>query len=73
MQDYLPDGKEIWKIPKQWIANVCATILKNSFSDWVLRMVDKRNQELLEDKGMEIEMDPEITRAFQASTKTSGR
>ena len=27
VQPYLPDGKEIQKVPKAWVANVCATIL----------------------------------------------
>ena len=33
--DYLPDGNEIRKVPKQWIANICATVLKEVFSEWV--------------------------------------
>ena len=35
VSDYLPDPKEYSKLPKQWIANVCHTLLKNTFSDWV--------------------------------------
>ena len=33
--DYLPVHKEVAKLPKQWIANVCHTLLKTIFSDWV--------------------------------------
>ena len=33
--DYLPHAKELGKLPKQWIANVCHTLLKTTFSDWV--------------------------------------
>ena len=32
---YLPDPKEIPKLPKQWIANICNTVLKDIFSAWV--------------------------------------
>ena len=40
---YLTDDKEIPKLPKQWIANVCATILTGIFSAWVAQQVEKRN------------------------------
>ena len=33
--DYLPDVKELPKLPKQWISNVCHTLLGTTFSDWV--------------------------------------
>ena len=52
---YLPDEKEIPKLPKQWIANVCATILKGLFSTWVAQQVEKRNQEQLVNKGLHID------------------
>ncbi len=71
--NYLPDQKEIPKLPKQWIANVCHTLLKTTFSDWVKKQVAERNKALLVKKDMLIDVDPEIFAAFQASTKTSGK
>ena len=35
--EYLPDAIEIHKISKEWICNVVATILKNIFTDWLMR------------------------------------
>ena len=33
---YLPEPSiELPKVPKQWLANVCATILQEKFSKWV--------------------------------------
>ena len=33
---YLPEPSiELPKVPKQWLANVCATILEEKFSKWV--------------------------------------
>ena len=33
---YLPEPQiELPKTPKQWFGNVCATILKEKFSEWV--------------------------------------
>ena len=70
---YLPDGKEIQKVPKQWIANVCHSVLKNIFADWVKEQIEQRNKELVQQKGLIIEMDPEMAAAFQASAKQSGK
>ena len=33
---YLPEPKlELPKTPKQWVVNVCASVLKEKFTDWV--------------------------------------
>ena len=56
---------------KQWIGNVIHSVLKQTFADWVKQQVETRNQELVVDRGLTIEMDPEVAAAFQASTKTS--
>ena len=69
---YLPDEKEIPKVPKQWLANVCHTVLKDTFKNWVKEQVAERNKKLAVDKGCMIELDPEIAEAFHASTKVSG-
>ena len=71
--DYLPETKEISKLPKQWIANVCHTLLKKTFSDWVKAQVNERSKNLLVKKNMLIDVDSEIAEAFHASTKTSGK
>ena len=73
VQPYLPDGKEIQKVPKAWIGNVCATILGDTFTKWISSQVEERNKKLLVEKGLAIEMDPKIAEAFYASTKTSGK
>lgn len=70
---YLPDGKEIHKTPKQWIANVCNTVLKDVFAHWVEEQIKKRNLEMQEKKGLMIEMDAEVAEVFEASTKNSGK
>ena len=70
---YLPEPKEIKKIPKQWLANVCHTVLKDIFKTWVKAQVDKRNKEMAIKKDLLIECDPEIAAAFNASTKVSGK
>lgn len=65
----MPIGREIPKLPKQWIANVCATVLKDTFTNWVKERVKERNEKIVLKQGLAIEMDPEIAAAFHASTK----
>ena len=40
---YLPDELDLPKIPKQWIVNVCAAVLGDSFKQWVYEQVEERN------------------------------
>ena len=58
-------------MPKQWLANVCNSVLKDVFKQWVKNQVDERNQKLAVEKGIMIEVDPEIAEAFRNSTKVS--
>ena len=60
----MPDPKEIPKLPKQWIANICSTVLQDIFTDWVKEKVEERNESLITKKGLAIEMDPEIAKIF---------
>ena len=60
-------------MPKQWVGNVCASIMKNIFTDWVKAQVERRNRELVVDRGLNIQMDPKIAAIFASSTKISGR
>ena len=48
-----------------------ATVLKGTFNDWVKMQVEKRNEQLVVERGLTIEMDEEVAAAFRASTKTS--
>ena len=32
---YLPDEPDLEKIPKQWLVNVCTTIIGEPFRNWV--------------------------------------
>ena len=52
------------KMSKQWIGNVIHTVLKKTFSNWVKQQVEVRNQEMVVERGLTIEMDPEVAAAF---------
>ena len=71
--NYLPDQQEIRKVPKEWICNVLATVLKGMFTGWVKNRIEERNEAVKEARNTDIGMDPEMAEAFRASTKTSCR
>ena len=69
--DYLPDGKELRKVPRQWICNVIATVVGAPFVSWVKARVNERNAEVVKEKNLAIAMDPDIAAAFHASNAVS--
>ena len=44
--DYLLDISELKKVPKEYICNVCATILKGMFTGWVKNRIEERNKKV---------------------------
>jgi len=65
--------KEVLKLPRAYIANVCHTTLGDPFEQWANARINKRNEKVVKDKDMTINMDPEIAGIFKASTAVSGR
>ena len=35
LRPYLPEDKEVWKLPKKWIADIGHTIIGAPFAKWV--------------------------------------
>ena len=70
---YMPDRQEIHKVNKEWICNICASVLKNIFTDWVKLKIKKRNEDFVEKRELGIELDPDVAEAFNASTSVSGK
>ena len=68
---YLPDSRELHKVSRQWICNIIASVLGTTFTDWVRNIIEERNDEVTEKKGLEIELDQDIFAAFQMSTAVS--
>ena len=72
--EYLPEPNlELPKVPKQWFANVCATLLKEKFSQWVKHRSDNRHEYVAEKGDLNIEMDPEIADAYNKSNAVSSK
>ena len=71
MFDCLPDLQELDKVSREWICNICCTVLKEDFENWVSKQIQNRNEEVVEKNELNIEMDAEVFAAFQASTSVS--
>ena len=68
----LPESqKEILKVGKQYLINLVYTIVGQKFADWVLERIELRNQKLVADRGLMIEVDEEVAKAYQASSYVS--
>ena len=65
--------KEIRKLPREYIGNICKTLAGDTFAAWVKHRVDARNAKLAEDRQVAIEMDPAIDTIFQQSNAISGK
>ena len=71
---YLPEPSlELPKVPKQWLANVCATVLKEEFSQWVKDRQDGRHLKVAEKGDLMIQMDPEVKKVFEKSIAVSSK
>ena len=68
---YLPDDRDIDKVPRQWIVNICYTILGKPFADWVGESIAHRNQKVAEKQDLLLDLDPEILKAFHQSKNIS--
>ena len=72
--DYLPEPNiELPKTPKQWIANVCSSVLEDKFSKWVKAQINARHEKVTVQKDLSIKMDPEMAAIFHASTAVSSK
>jgi len=62
--------REIYKLPRQYIANVIFTLVGEPFETWVNGLVNARHKRVEEEEGM-IEMDPEIHAIYMKSKAVS--
>jgi hypothetical protein len=68
---YLPDGKEIPQLPRQWLANVIYSVFGNQFAMWIEERIQDRNSKLEVKQNLLINMDPTVAAAFEASKQVS--
>ena len=71
VSQYLPDERDIRKLPRQFVLNVVYSCVGGEFQQWVDTQVSTRNQKFVADDRMMIELDPEVAKAFAGSTAVS--
>ena len=71
--DYLPDEREIKKLPKQWVINLVYSLVGDDFKQWVRSRIDSRNEKLVITNNLMIQLDPDIAAAFKHSTAISSK
>ena len=71
--NYLPEQEEFRKLPRQWLINLCYTLIGQPFADWAKAIIESRNQRLVEEQKLAIDIDPQILHYFNQSTAVSSK
>ena len=58
VNEYLPEDRDMHKVPRQWLINVAYAVIGESFSQWVRKEIAARNEELAKKQNLLIDMDP---------------
>ena len=70
---YLPEDRDMHKVPRQWLVNVAYTVIGEPFAAWVQDEIANRNEDLAKKQNLLIEMDPKIADAFHKSVNISSK
>ena len=73
LQSYLPEERDMAKLPRQWIINIIYSLCGDSFRQWVSQQVKDRNERLAEKRDLMIDLDPDIAAAFGNSAYISSK
>jgi hypothetical protein len=71
--DYMPDGADLLRMPRQWLINVAFTVCGEGFERWINQQVQNRNTKVADNNKLMIHLDPEIHRAYMESTQVSSK
>ena len=71
---YLPEPSlELPRVPKQYIADVCVTILEDKFANWVNNQINARHQNVVEKGDLMIQMDSQMAEVLRQSQAVSSK
>ena len=60
----MPDSEEFRKLHRQGLINVTYTLVGYPFAVWAKDIIEARNQRLVEEQKLAIDIDPEILQYF---------
>ena len=67
------EPREVEKLLRGYVANVCYTIIGEPFRGWVESVMEGRNKKIEAERNLLIEMDPAIAKIFHHSNDVSGK
>ena len=71
MDRYLPEDRDMERLPRNFIATVVRGLLKKDFDRWVEGVIEKRNEALRSKQRLDIMLTPEIHEIFKKSKMIS--
>jgi hypothetical protein len=71
MNSYLPEERDIHRLPRSFIINVLYTMIGEDIKLYVSRIIEERNKAVVDHQRMALELDDDIRRAFEMSTSIS--
>lgn len=71
--NYLPDERDIPRLPRSFIVNVTYTLMGEPFRNWVHAVIKERNNRIAENQKLIIELDPAVAIAFRDSVNISSK
>ena len=66
INEYLPAEIDQPKLARQWVMNLCYTILGRPFANFITMAIEDRNEKLTTKHDLMINLDPEVAKAFHA-------
>ena len=74
VQQALPEEqREVDKLLRQYIINIVYTLVGDPFKEWVDGVMHARDEKIKNERNLGIQLDPEIMRAFRASSAVSSK
>lgn len=73
VRHYLPEERDLHRLPRQFIVNIIFTIVQDPFKLWVKERIKARNDTVAENRSLLISLDPEIAAAFRNSVNISSK
>ncbi len=46
-EQFMPDERDIPKLPRQWVVNLAYTLIGDEFRDWVKNRIEERNAKIV--------------------------
>ena len=73
MASYLPDDKDISRLPRYFIVNLLFTVVGAPIKEFISKRVRERNDEIAENRNLMIEVDAAVAAAFKQSVNISSK